>query len=167
MQGEEVGELPPVLRATPQVDSMAVTHSTNHLVNLAMSTTNPTMPYTTHPQPLVGFVGLGPEAGGHRRKVWEAFTSNRGPDRWKGTRSPQLHPLTPTLTPTPSPLALESRKPASLACRQFACPQAVFEYEKKKKMSFWPHKTAGSLVIILQAGRLLACRQSGFSLQTV
>jgi len=25
-------------------------------------------------------------------------------------------------------LALESRKPASLACRQFACPQAVFDY---------------------------------------
>ena len=64
-------------------------------------------------------------------------------------------------------LALESREPASLARRQFACPQTIFDYEKKKKMSFWPHKTAGSLVIILQAGRLLACRQSGFSLQTV
>ena len=25
-------------------------------------------------------------------------------------------------------LALETRKPASLACRQFACPQAVFDY---------------------------------------
>ena len=114
MQGEEVGELPPVLRATPQVGSMAVTHSTNHLVNLAMSTTNPTMPYTTHPQPLVGFVGLGPEAGGHRRKVWEAFTSNRGPDRWKGSPSAPhphsnsnpvtpLHPLTLTPAPPPSP----------------------------------------------------------------
>ena len=29
-------------------------------------------------------------------------------------------------------LALESHKPASLACRQLACPQAVFDYEKKK-----------------------------------
>jgi len=49
---------------------------------------------------------------------------------------------------------------------QFACPQTVFDYEKKK-ISYRPHKTAGSLVIILQAGRRLACRQSGFSLQTV
>ena len=64
-------------------------------------------------------------------------------------------------------LALESREPASLARRQFGCPQTIFDYEKKNKISFWPHKTAGSLVIILQAGRLLACRQSGFSLQTV
>ena len=44
-------------------------------------------------------------------------------------------------------LALESREPASLACRQFACPQAVFDYEKKKKNSFCPYKTTGSLVI--------------------
>ena len=33
-------------------------------------------------------------------------------------------------------LALESREPASLARRQFACPQAVFYYEKKKKKLF-------------------------------
>ena len=38
------------------------------------------------------------------------------------------HPPHPHPHPHPRPLALESRKPASLACRQFACPQAVFDY---------------------------------------
>ena len=33
------------------------------------------------PQPLVGFVGLNPEASAQHRRVWESFTSNRGPDR--------------------------------------------------------------------------------------
>lgn len=32
-------------------------------------------------QPLVGFVGLGPDASGHRRRVWDSFTASRGPDR--------------------------------------------------------------------------------------
>jgi len=42
-------------------------------------------------------------------------------------------PCTPSPPPcTLCPLALESCKPANLACRQFACPQAVFDYEKKK-----------------------------------
>ena len=60
----------------------------------------------------------------------------------------------PTAPGAPPPLALESREPASLARRQFACPQTIVDYEEKKKISFWPHKTAGSLVIIMQAGRL-------------
>ena len=34
---------------------------------------------------LVGFVGLGPDDESQRRRLWETFTSNRGPDR---------HPLT-------------------------------------------------------------------------
>jgi len=50
---EDPGELPSVLRATPQ--------------------------------PLVGFVGLGPDDESQRRRLWETFTSNRGLDR---------HPLT-------------------------------------------------------------------------
>ena len=34
---------------------------------------------------LVGFVGLGPDDESQRKRLWETFTSNRGPDR---------HPLT-------------------------------------------------------------------------
>ena len=34
---------------------------------------------------LVGFVGLGPDDESQRRRLWETFASNRGPDR---------HPLT-------------------------------------------------------------------------
>ena len=33
------------------------------------------------PQPLVGFVGLNPEASAQHTRVWQSFTSNRGPDR--------------------------------------------------------------------------------------
>jgi len=33
------------------------------------------------PQPFVGFVGLGPGDESQRRRLWETFTSNRGPDR--------------------------------------------------------------------------------------
>ena len=42
------------------------------------------------PQPLVGFVGLGPDDEGQRRRLWETFTSNRGPDRFKLPSSASL-----------------------------------------------------------------------------
>ena len=58
-------------------------------------------------------------------------------------------------------LALERRNPAILDCRQFACPQAVFDFLLKQNI-FQANETAGSLVIILQAGRLLVCRQADF-----
>ena len=58
-------------------------------------------------------------------------------------------------------LALERCNPAILDCRQFACPQAVFDFLLKQNI-FQANETAGSLVIILQAGRLLVCRQADF-----
>ena len=66
-------------------------------------------------------------------------------------------------------LAVESRNPTILDCRQFACLQTVclpagsFDFLlKKKKMSFYSNEIVGSLAIILPAGRLLICRQAGF-----
>jgi len=64
--------------------------------------------------------------------------------------------LTLTLTLTPG-----SRKPRAWLAGSLPARRQFFTM-RRRKISFWPIKTAGSLVIILQAGRLLACRQSGF-----